>query len=96
MNSNNNSDTEYLTQADCFSADDFISQSINEGLFIIEKNNIEEQTHFFNPTSLSSSEVEYTLTFDCFLNDFSSDHIGQFKCNANAKYRTSFMRFSGT
>src|SRR3989338_967308 len=91
MNSNNNSDTEYLTQADCFSADDFISQSINEGLFIIEKNNIEEQTHFFNPTSLSSSEVEYTLTFDCFLNDFSSDHIGQFKCNANAKYRTSFM-----
>src|SRR3989338_3566155 len=88
------SDTECITQEDCFSADDFISQSINEGLFIAQKNNIKDtnqQTHFFSPTSFNSSEVEYTLTFDCFLNDISLDQIGRFSCSANAKYGTSFI-----
>src|SRR3989338_51481 len=88
------SDTECLKQGDCFGADDFISQSINESLFIAQKDNIKDtnqQPHFFNPTSLSNSEVEYTLTFDCFLNDISLDQIGQFSCSANAKYGTSFI-----
>lgn len=49
-----------------------------------------ELGYCFNPSSLSSSEVEYTFTFDCFLNDFSSDQIAQSKDNAKAKYSISF------
>src|SRR3989338_5857619 len=71
MTFENNSDTECITQADCFSADDFISQSINEGLFIAQRNNLGDrdqeitENHTF-PNSSTSSEVEYTLTFSCF------------------------------
>ena len=36
------------------------------------------------------SEVENTLTMDCFLNAFSLDQIGKSNFNANAKYSTSF------
>ena len=36
------------------------------------------------------SEVENTLTLDCFLNAFSLDQIGKSEINANAKYSTSF------
>ena len=42
-------------------------------------------------SSFSSSEVLKIFTFDCILNAFSSDHIAQFKDNANAKYGSSFF-----
>ena len=86
------SDIECITQGDCFSADGFISQRINEGLVIAQRSNIKDtnqQPHFFNPTSLSNSEVEYTFTFDCFLSTLSSDQMGQFSFNASAKYSAS-------
>ncbi len=35
------------------------------------------------------SEVENTLTLDCFLNDFSSDQIGALEERAKAKYGSS-------
>lgn len=57
----------------------------------MKKTKNQEQNHNFNLISFSNSEVVYTLTFDCFLKDFSSDQIEQFKCKANAKYGTSFM-----
>src|SRR3989344_4783450 len=44
----------------------------------------------YMPISLSNSDVLYTLTFDCFLNAFSSDQIGQPKCKESAKYSISF------
>src|SRR3989338_644406 len=96
-----NSDTECLKQEDCFSADDFISQSINEGLFIAQRNSLGDrdqkitENHTF-PNSSTSSEVEYTLTFDCSLNDFSSDHTPQPNFNAKAKYSMSFECGDGT
>ncbi len=40
-------------------------------------------------SNLISSEVEYTLTIDCFFNALSSDQIGQLSFNANAKYSMS-------
>src|SRR3989344_8595506 len=41
-------------------------------------------------TNLNRSDVEYTTTFDCFLNAFSSDHRGEFNSNPSAKYGLSF------
>ena len=51
---------------------------------------LEQWDYNYNPNFLSSSEVEYTLTFDCFLNTVSSDQIGQLSDNARAKYSISF------
>src|SRR3989338_2155899 len=45
---------------------------------------------YYNASSLNKSEVEYTFTVDCFLNDFSSDHSGHFRYKARAKYGISF------
>ena len=81
MNRELNSDTECIMQGDCFSADDFISQSVNEGLFIAEKEHIEntkEQSYFSSFNSFTSSEVEYTFTFDCFFKCGSFDQMVQF------------------
>ena len=48
----------------------------------------------YKPNFCTSSKVEYTSTFDCCLNDFSSDHIALFKDNAKAKYGISFACFA--
>src|SRR3989338_1275546 len=40
--------------------------------------------------TLNRSDVEYTTTFDCSLNAFSSDQIDEFNSNASAKYGLSF------
>ncbi len=55
------------------------------------KTNEQESSYCLNPSSLNSSEVEYTLTLSCFLNAFSSDHIAQFNDNARAKYAASLI-----
>src|SRR3989338_9116943 len=73
------SDIEHMPHTDYPNGSNIIDQSINEGLFIAQKDNIKDtnqQTHFSSPTSFNSSEVEYTLTFDCLFNLFSSDHNG--------------------
>ena len=41
--------------------------------------------------NLETSDVENILTFDCFLNAFSSDHIGELRDNASAKYGASLI-----
>ena len=54
---------------------------------------MEKSTKIFNYGNYSNfaiSCVEKILTFDCFLNAFSSDQIGQLNDKAKAKYGISF------
>ena len=93
MTFRHNSDIEFLKQEDCFSGDDFISRSINKGLYITEKEYIEsikEQYYFSVPTSFINSEVEYTLTFDCRFKCGSFDQIGSISFNDRARKSASF------
>src|SRR3989338_5437324 len=88
------SDTECITQGDYFSGNDFISQSINEGLFIAQKNSLGDrdqkiiENHTF-PNSSINSEVEYTLTFDCLFKCGSFDQIDSLSFNARARKSVS-------
>src|SRR3989338_4025812 len=52
---------------------------------LAKKSAEEEWDYGYSPSSLSSSEVEYTFTFDCCLSNLSSDHMPQSSFNANAK-----------
>src|SRR3989338_938522 len=93
MTFENNSDTECLKQGDYSSGDDFISQSINESLYIAEKEYTEitkQQPHFSNFNSFSSSEVEYTFAFDCRFKCGSFDQIGSVSFKARARKSASF------
>ena len=57
---------------------------------LAKKSAAEEWDYGYSPSSLSSSEVEYTFTFDCFACSFSLDHKEQLSFNASAKKSTSF------
>jgi len=56
---------------------------------IDQSNKIEQ--NYFNPSSFSNSEVEYTLTFDCCFKCGSFDHIDNESFNANARKSISLL-----